>query len=118
MLHYVKDASRKYKEDLCQQRQDKENERKSLKRKIVDDQIKHIKAKYYILQGEIEDLTISADKLALKTEKHKKFTYLTESNKKKENLQGENTEMEELKVTEQRLNKRLQTLFEQLPQSI
>ena len=31
MLHYVKDASQKYKEDLCQQRQEKENERKPLK---------------------------------------------------------------------------------------
>ena len=51
------------------QRQEKENERKSLKWKIVDDEIKQIKAKYHILQGEIEDLTISADKLALKAEK-------------------------------------------------
>ena len=51
MLHYVKDASRKYKEDLCQQRHEKENERKSLKRKIVDDEIKQVKAKYRILQG-------------------------------------------------------------------
>ena len=46
MLHYVKDASWKYKEVLCQQRQEKENERKSLKWKIVDDEIKQIKAKY------------------------------------------------------------------------
>ena len=111
MLHYVKDASRKYKEDICQQRQDKEIVRNSLKRKIVNDQIKQIKAKYYTLQGEIEDFTISADKLALKAEKHKNFAYLTESNKK-ENLQGENTEMEELKVVEQKLNKRVRTLFE------
>ena len=78
MLHYVKDASRKHKEGLWQQRQEEENERKSLKRKIVDDEIKQIKAKYHILQGETEDLTISADKLALKTEKHKNFSYLTE----------------------------------------
>ena len=78
MLHFVKDVSRKHKEGLWQQRQEEENERKSLKRKIVDDEIKQIKAKYYILQGETEDLTISADKLALKTEKHKNFSYLTE----------------------------------------
>ena len=64
MLHYVKDASQKYKEDLCQQRQEKENERKPLKWKIVGDENKQIKAKYCILQGEIEDLTISAVKLA------------------------------------------------------
>ena len=83
MLHYVKYASRKCKEDLCQQRQEKENERKSLKHKIVDDEIKQIKAKYRILQGEIEDLTVSADKIALKAEKRKNFTYLTESNKKR-----------------------------------
>ena len=83
MLHYAKDASHKYKEDLCQQRQEKENERKSLKQKIVDDEIKQIKAKYCILQGEIEDLTISADKLALKAEKHMNFTCLADSNKKK-----------------------------------
>ena len=52
--------------------------------------MKQIKAKYFILQGEIEDFTMSADKLALKAENHKNFTYLTESNKKKkENLQGE-----------------------------
>ena len=89
MLHYVKDATGKYKEDLCQQRQEKENERKSLKRKIVDDEMKQIKAKYHILQGEIEDLTISADKLAMKADEHNNFTYLTESSKKKENLQGE-----------------------------
>ena len=82
MLHYVEDASRIYKGDLCQQRQEKENETKSLKRKIVDDEIKQIKAKYRILQGETEDLTISADKLALTAEKHKNFTYLTKSNKK------------------------------------
>ena len=70
MLHYVRDASQKYKEDLYQQWQEKENERKSLKWKIVGDEIKRIKAKYCIFQGEIEDFTISADKLALKAEKH------------------------------------------------
>ena len=83
MLHYVKDASQKYKEDLCQQRQEKENERKPLKWKIVGDENKQIKAKYCILQGEIEDLTISAVKLALKAEKNKNCIYLMESNKKK-----------------------------------
>ena len=107
MLYYVKDATQKYKEDLCQQRQEKENERKSLKWKIVDDEIKQIKAKYHILQGEIEDLTISADKLALKAEKHKNFTYLTESSEKKKICKVKKTEMEELKVMEQKLNKRL-----------
>ena len=107
MSHYVKDVSRKHKEDLCQQRQEKEKERKSLKRKIVDDEIKQIKAKYVVLQGEIEDLTISADKLALKAEKHKNFTYLTESNAKKKICKAKKTEMEELKVMEQKLNKRL-----------
>ena len=107
MLHYVKDASRKYKENLCQQWQEKENERKSLKQRTVDDEIKQIKAKYCILQGEIEDLTISADKLALKAEKHKNFTYLTESNEKKKICKAKKTEMEELKVMEQKLNKRL-----------
>ena len=107
MLHYVKDAIRKFKEDLCQQRQEKENERKSLKRKIVDDEIKQIKAKYRILQGEIEVLTISADKLVLKAEKLKNFAYLTESNEKKKIYKAKRTEMEELKVMEQKLNKRL-----------
>ena len=107
MLHYVKDTSWKYKEDLCQQQQEKENERKSLKRKIVDDDIKQIKAKYCVLQGEIEDLTISADKLALKAEKHKSFTYLMESNEEKKNLKVKKAEMEELKVVEQKLNKSL-----------
>ena len=68
------------KEDLCQQRQEQENERKSSKWKIVDDEAKQIKAKYHILQDEIEDLAISVDKLALKAEKYKNFTYLTESN--------------------------------------
>ena len=48
MLHYIKGASRKYK-DLCQQRQEKENERKSLNWKIVVDEIKQIKAKYCML---------------------------------------------------------------------
>ena len=48
MLHYIRDASQKYK-DLCQQRQEKENERKSLKWKIVVDEIKQIKAKYCML---------------------------------------------------------------------
>ena len=100
MLHYVKDASRKYKEDLCQQRQEKENERKSLKRKIVDDEIKQIKAKYGFLEGEIEGLTIRADKLALKAEKHKNFTYVTESNEKNKICKTKKTEMEELKVME------------------
>ena len=47
--------------------------KKSLKRKIVDE-IKQIKAKYRILQGKTEDLTISADKLGLKAEKQKNFT--------------------------------------------
>ena len=31
MLYYIKETSQKYKEDLCQQWQEKENERKSLK---------------------------------------------------------------------------------------
>ena len=76
MLYYVKDVNWKYKEDLCQQRQEKENERKILKRKIGDDEIKQIKAKYCLLQREIEDLRVSADaeKLAMKAEKHKNFT--------------------------------------------
>ena len=87
VLHYVKDARLKYKEDLSQTLQEEKNERKSLKRKIVDHEIKQIKAKHCALQGEIEDLTISANKLALKEEEHKNFTYWTESNKS--NLQGE-----------------------------
>ena len=107
MLHYFKDAKRKYKEELCQQRQEKENKRKSLKWKIVDDEIRQIKAKYRSLQGEIEDLTINADKLALKAEKHKNFNYLTESNENKKICKLKKTEMEELKVMEQKLNKRL-----------
>ena len=76
VLYYVKDVNWKYKEDLCQHRQEKENERKLLKRKIGDDEIKQLKAKYCILQGEIEDLRVSADaeKLAMKAEKHKNFT--------------------------------------------
>ena len=76
MLYYVKDVNWKYKEDLCQQQQEKENERKILKRKIGDDEIKQIKAKYCLLQREIEDLRVSADaeKLAMKAEKHKNFT--------------------------------------------
>ena len=82
-LHYLKDARLKYKEDLCQKCQEEENERNSLKRKIVDHEIKLIKAKYCAFQGEIEDLTISADKLALKAEKHKNFTYWVESANKK-----------------------------------
>ena len=106
VLHYVKDASRKNKEDLCQQRLEKENERKSLKRKIADDEIKQIKAKYCILQGEIEGLTISADKLALKAEKHKNFTYMTESNEKNKICEAKKIEMAELKVMEQKLNER------------
>ena len=38
--------------------------------------MKQLKAKYCILQGEIEDLRVSADaeKLAMKAEKHKNFT--------------------------------------------
>ena len=48
-----------------------------LKWKIVDDEIKQIKARYGILQGEIDNLKISADKLALKVEKHKNFAYMT-----------------------------------------
>ena len=59
------------------------NERKLLKWKIVDGEIKQIKSKYRILQVEIEHLTISADKLALKAEKHKNFSYPTESKGKK-----------------------------------
>ena len=82
-FHYVKDARLKYKEDLCQKRQEEENERNSLKRKIVDNETKQITAKYCALQGEIKDLTISADKLALKAEKHKNFTYWVESDNKK-----------------------------------
>ena len=75
MLYYVKDVNWKYKEDLCQQQQEKENERKILKRKIGDDEIKQIKAKYCLLQREIEDLRVRADaeKLAMKAEKHKNF---------------------------------------------
>ena len=83
MLHYVKEASRKYKKDLFQQRQEKQNERKSLKQKIVYDEIKQIKAKYCILPGEIEDVTISADKLALEAENYKNIAYFTELNEKK-----------------------------------
>ena len=105
-LHYVKDARLKYKEDLCQKRQEEENERNSLKRKIVDHEIKQIKAKYCALQGEIEDLTISADKLALKAEKHKNFTYWAESDKKIcKTKKGSGTKMVELKVMEQKFNK-------------
>ena len=107
MLHYVKDASRKYKEDLRQQRQEKENERKLIKQKIVDDEIKQVRAKYCILQGEIEDFTISANKLGLKAEKYKNFTNLTESNEQKKICKAKKTELEELKVMEQKLNKRL-----------
>ena len=80
--------------------QEKENERNSLQQKIVDDEIKQIKANYHILQSEIEDIAISADKLALKAEKHKTFTYLTESNEKKKICKAKNTEMEELKLSE------------------
>ena len=110
MLHYVKDASQKYKDSLCWQWQEKENERKSLKQKIDNDEIKQIKAKYHIHQSEIENLTISADTPAFKAEKHNNFTYLTKSNNNNKKFKVKRTEMEELKVMEQKLNKR--TLFE------
>ena len=107
MLHYIKDAVWKYREDLCHQWQEKENERKSLKHKITDDEIKQIKAKYLILPDEIENLTVSADKLALKAEKWKNLAYLMELNKKRKISKEKRTEIEKLRVM--KLNKR--TLF-------
>ena len=102
MLHYVKEASRKYKEELYQQPSEKENKRKSLKHETGDDEIKQMKPKYYILQNKIEDLTISTDKLVLNS-----FTYLEESNEKKKIYKAKKTEIEELKMIEQNLNKSL-----------
>ena len=107
MLHYIKDAVWKYREDLCHQWQEKENERKSLKHKITDDEIKQIKAKYLILPDEIENVTVSADKLALKAEKWKNLAYLMELNKKRKISKVKRTEIEKLRVM--KLNKR--TLF-------
>lgn len=106
MLQHVKQANRRYKEELLNQRKEKENDQKSLKRKIVDDEIKTIKTKRRILQSEIETLLSEADILALKAEKHSNFEYLKESNQKKKLSKAKRTEIEELDKMEEDLSKK------------
>ena len=83
MLQHVKRASSRYREDLQLQREQKESNSKELKRKIVDDEIKAVKAKRRILQSGIESLTKESDKLAIKAEKHSNFDLLKESIKRR-----------------------------------
>ena len=61
MLENAKDASRSYKEAPLEQRKEKEDSQKELKRKIA----------------EVEVLTCKADALALKTEEENSFCLLS-----------------------------------------
>ena len=106
MLQHVKRESSRYREDLQLQREQKESNSKELKRKIVDDKIKAVKAKRRILQSEIESLTKESDKLAIKAEKHSNFDLLKESNQKKKLCKAKQKEIEELDVMEKNISQK------------
>ena len=96
-------ASSRYKKDLQSQREQKESNSKELKRKIVYDEIKAVKAKRRILQSGIKSLTEESGKLAIKAEKHSNSDLLKESNQKKKLSKAKRKEIEELDAMEENL---------------
>ena len=106
MIKNVKDAHNHYKIELEKQREEKLETQQLLKRKIVDDELKVVKAKQFKLINEIDVLRVDADLLALKAEKLQNFDYLTESNQKKKLAEEKQNEVKKLTKMEEKLSKR------------
>ena len=83
LIKSVKEAHCRYQDELEKQRKQKQESQKSLKRKIVADEINALKEKSVNLISGIEILLVDADLLAVKEEKLYDFRYLTQSNQRK-----------------------------------
>ena len=86
------------------QKSKKESDSVALKRKIVNDELKAVRAKRRLLQSQIESLTNESDELAINVERKSDFGLLKESNQKKKFCKAKQREIEELNVIEKKLS--------------
>ena len=104
MQQHARKASSRYREDLQMQKSKKESDSVALKRKIVNDELKAVRAKRRLLQSQIESLTNESDELAINAERKSDFGLLKESNQKKKFCKAKQREIEELNVIEKKLS--------------
>ena len=83
----------------------KQESQKSLKRKIVANEINTFKEKRVKLISEIEMLRVVPDLLAIKAEKLHDFRYLTQSNQPKKLVDEKQKEVTELQKMEENFSK-------------
>ena len=104
MQQHARKASSQYREDLQMQKSKKESDSVALKWKIVNDELKAVRAKRRLLQSQIESLTNESDELAINAERKSDFGLLKESNQKKKFCKAKQREIEELNVIEKKLS--------------
>ena len=104
-IRSVKEAHRRYQDELEKQRKIKQESQKSLKRKIVANEINTFKEKRVKLISEIEMLRVVPDLLAIKAEKLHDFRYLTQSNQPKKLVDEKQKEVTELQKMEENFSK-------------
>lgn len=104
MQQHARKASSRYREDLQMQKSKKESDSVGLKWKIVNDELKAVRAKRRLLQSQIESLTNESDELAINAERKSDFGLLKESNQKKKFCKAKQREIEELNVIEKKLS--------------
>ena len=104
-IRSVKEAHRRYQDELEKQRKIKQESQKSLKRKIVANEINTFKEKRVKLIPEIEMLRVVPDLLAIKAEKLHDFRYLTQSNQPKKLVDEKQKEVTELQKMEENFSK-------------
>ena len=104
-IRSVKEAHRRYQDELEKQRKIKQESQKSLKRKIVANEINTFKGKRVKLISEIEMLRVVPDLLAIKAEKLHDFRYLTQSNQPKKLVDEKQKEVTELQKMEENFSK-------------
>ena len=106
LIKSIKEAHCRYEDELEKQRKQKQESQKSLKCKIVANEINALKEKHIKLISEIEMLCADADLLAVKAEKLHGFCYLTQSNKQKKLADKKQKEMMKLQKMEENLSKK------------
>ena len=106
LIKTVKEAHRRYQDELEKQRKIKQESQKSLKHNTVANEINALKEKRFKLMSEIEMLHVDADLLAIKAEKLHDFLYLTQSNQHKKLADEKQKEVIELQKLEEHFSQK------------
>ena len=99
----VRDASRKYTENLQNRKKKELIQEKDKKKKSINENIMTLNQRKTLLENTITELMKDSDKLAFKAEKKTKFKLLSKSNALKKAANGKQTELDQCLKERKRL---------------